>query len=142
MSIVPVPTMNWKFAEDWRWKIGIVSVFDPGVGTEFSWQISEKVSLGTGITFQTRRYRLNDKTRVRGVGARFNRTDDGGIGEESAVPVFANVKWQISKRAVVDVLAGVAFAGNVRVESSAGGRIKDDDYDPAPFLGLRGRFFF
>ena len=141
MSIVPVPTMNWKFAEDWRWKIGLVTVFDPGVGTEFSWQISEKVSLGTGITFQTRRYRLNDKGRVAGV-ANPNRTDDGGIGEESAVPVFVNVRWQISKRAAVDALAGVAFAGNVRVENSTGGRIKDDDYDPAPFLGLKGQFLF
>jgi hypothetical protein len=143
MTIVPIPTMKWKFAEDWRWNIGMVSVFDPGVGTELNWQVSEDVSLGVGITFQTRRYRLNDKNRVQGVGFfRANRNDDGGIGQESEVPVFASLKWRLSPKASIDLLAGVAFAGNVRVESSAGGRIRDDDYDPAPFAGLRGQFFF
>ncbi len=142
VGIVPIPTMKWKFAEDWRWNIGMVSVFDPGVGTELNWQVSEDVSLGAGISFQTRRYRLNDKNRVQGAGGRANRNDDGGIGQESAVPVFASLKWRLSPKASIDLLAGVAFAGNVRVESSAGGRIKDDSYDPAPFAGLRGQFFF
>jgi len=142
MSIVPVPTMKWKFAENWRWNIGMVSVFDPGVGTELNWQVSEDVSLGAGISFQTRRYRLNDKTRVAGAGGRANRTDEGGVGQESEVPVFLNVRWKPSPKTTIDFLAGVAFAGNVRVESKTGGRIKDDDYDPAPFAGLRGSFLF
>ena len=142
VSIVPVPTMKWKFAEGWRWNIGMVSVFDPGVGTEILWQVSEKLSLGTGVSFQTRRYRLTESARVTGAGGRANRNDGSGIGQESEVPVFASLKWQISKKAAVDVLAGVALAGNVRVESKAGGRIKDDDYDPAPFLGVRGQFVF
>jgi hypothetical protein len=134
--------MKWKFAEDWRWNIGMVSVFDPGVGTELNWQVSEDVSLGAGISFQTRRYRLNDKTRVAGAGGRANRTDEGGVGQESEVPVFLNVRWKPSPKTTIDFLAGVAFAGNVRVESKTGGRIKDDDYDPAPFAGLRGSFLF
>jgi hypothetical protein len=142
LAIIPIPTMKWHFAEDWRWNVGMVSVFDPGVGTEVSWQVSETVALGTGISFQTRRFRLNDKTRVRGAGGRANRTDDGGIGQESEVPVFLNLKWKPAPKTTIDFLAGVAFAGNVRVESSAGGRIKDDSYDPAPFAGVKANFLF
>jgi hypothetical protein len=134
--------MKWHFAEDWRWNVGMVSVFDPGVGTEVSWQVSETVALGTGISFQTRRFRLSDTTRAIGAGGRANRTDDGGIGQESEVPVFLNLKWKPAPKTTIDFLAGVAFAGNVRVESSAGGRIKDDDYDPAPFAGVKANFLF
>ncbi len=142
VGIVPIPTMKWKFAEDWRWNIGMVSVFDPGVGTELNWQVSEDVSLGAGISFQTRRYRLNDKNRVQGNPPRANRNDDGGVGQESEVPLFLNVKWKPAPKTTIDFLAGVAFAGNVRVESKTGGRIKDDDYDPAPFAGLKANFLF
>jgi len=139
IALMPIPTLKWNFAENWRWNIGLVSVFDPGVGTELNWQISEKVSLGTGFAFQNRRYRLNDKTRRT---AANGRTDEGGIGQETEIPVFAAIKWKPTKRSSVDLLAGIALAGNVRVESSAGGRLKDDDYDPAPFVGLRGSFAF
>jgi hypothetical protein len=121
----------------------MVSVFDPGVGAEVSWQVSETVSLGTGLTFQTRRFRLSDKTRVAASGgARTGRTDEGGVGQESEIPVFAMLRWKPTAKTAIDLLAGVAFAGNVRVESKTGGRIADDSYDPAPFAGLKGQIFF
>jgi hypothetical protein len=139
LALFPVPTLKWNFAEDWRLHVGMVSVVDPGVGAEVSWQVSETVSIGTGLTFQNRRYRLRDKTRVTGV---FGRTDDGGVGQETALPVFAIMQWKPTPKSSLDLLAGVTFAGNVRVESSAGGRISDDDYDPAPFVGLKGSIAF
>jgi hypothetical protein len=144
MAFMPIPTLKWNFAENWRWNVGLVSVFDPGVGTELNWQVSEKFGIGTGFAFQSRRYRLSDKTRVGTTPGPppSGRTDEGGIGQETEIPVFAALKWKPTKRSSVDLLAGVALAGNVRVESSAGGRIKDHDYDPAPFVGLRGTFAF
>lgn len=142
MSVIPIPTMKWHFAENWRWNVGPVSVFDRGVGTEVSWQIGENIELGTGIAYRTRRFRLSDTTRVSGTSNALGRTDEGGVGEESAVPVYASLEWKPSPRTSIDLLAGVSFAGNVRVESRTGGRIKDDDYDPAPFVGLKGNFRF
>jgi len=146
LALFPVPTLKWNFTENWKLHVGLVTVFDPGVGADVTWQISDTVSFGTGIVFQSRRYRLRDKTRVvKGGGAGStgnNRTDDGGVGEETEVPVFAMIKWKPTEKASIDLLAGVAFAGNVRVEDDHGGRIADDDYDPAPFVGLRGQIAF
>jgi hypothetical protein len=122
--------------------VGMVSVFDPGVGTELSWQVSANITLGTGITFQTRRFRLRDRTRTQGDPPRTNRTDDGGVGQESANSVFASLKWKPSRKTSIDLLAGVGFGGNVRGESKTAGRVHDDDYDPAPFVGLRAQYFF
>jgi hypothetical protein len=129
VGLLPVPTLKWNFAEDWRLHIGLVSVFDPGVGAEISWQVSDTFSIGTGIAFQNRRFRLRDKTRATNTGLR---TDDGGVGEETEAPIFAVLTWHPTPKAKLDFLAGVAVAGNVRVESSSGGRLSDDDYDPAP----------
>jgi hypothetical protein len=119
----------------------MISVFDPGVGAEVSWQVSETVSIGTGLAFQSRRYRLRDKNRRQSFN-RPNRTDEGGIGQETEVPIFAVVQWKPTPKSSLDLLAGVAVGGNVRVESSTGGRIADDSYDPAPFVGLKGTIGF
>jgi len=141
VGILPVPVMNWNFAEDWNLETGLVSVFDPGVGAQLSWKVAEKVAIGTGFSFQNRRYRLKDSTRATNTN-RFNRTDDGGIGQETSVPIFGMLRWQPNDRSAVDVLGGVAVAGSLRVEDDKGARIADDSYDPAPFLGLKANFFF
>jgi hypothetical protein len=141
VGILPVPVMNWSFAEDWKLETGLVSVFDPGVGAQLSWKVAETVAIGTGFSFQNRRYRLKDSTRATNTN-RPNRTDDGGIGRESSIPIFGLLRWQPNKRSAVDVLGGVAVGGSLRVEDEKGRRIADDSYDPAPFLGLKANFFF
>jgi hypothetical protein len=141
LSLLPVPTLKWKFAESWRLNVGMVSVIDPGVGAEVAWQVSETVSIGTGVTFQTRRYRLRDKVRTTSA-TRPGRTDDGGVGQETEVPVFAVIQWNPTPKVKLDLLAGVALAGNIRVEDEDGGYISDDDYDPALILGFRGQVAF
>ena len=139
LALLPVPTLKWNFAEDWKLQVGIVAVIDPGVGAEVTWQVSETVAIGTGATFQNRRYRLSDKNRVLGGNSR---TDEGGIGEDSGLPVFASIQWKPTPRSSLDLAAGVVLAGNVRVESDTGGRISDDDFDPAPFVKLRAVIAF
>jgi hypothetical protein len=141
LALFPVPTMKWNFAEDWKLHVGMVSVFDPGVGLEVSWQVSETVSIGTGAVYQSRRYRLSDSTRAANP-SRPSRTDENGVGQETELPVFAMLQWKPTPKSSLDLLAGVAFAGNVRVETSTGGYISDDSYDPAPFVGLKGTIAF
>jgi hypothetical protein len=142
VGLLPVPTMKWRFAEDWRWNVGMVNVAgDPGVGTELAWQASETVSLGAGFAFQSRRYRLDDD-KARAFGDFGVRSDKGGVGQETGAPLFAMVNWRPTPKTQLGVEAGVTFAGNVRVESRAGGYIADDDYDPAPFVGFRGMVAF
>jgi hypothetical protein len=136
--------MRWNFAEDWKWQVGLVAVVDNGVGSELSWQVSETVSLGAGIAFQNRRYRLRDKTRAIAVIPPSGgiRTDDGGVGQESQVPLFAVLGWRPTPKTSLSLLAGVAVAGNVRVEDDDGGRLADDSYDAAGFVSLKGSIAF
>ncbi len=137
-AIMPVPTIDWRFAEGWRFYTGLVSVFDPGVGAELTWQVVDELQVGAGLTFQNRRFRLDSRTpSVAGV-----RSDDDGVAEERSTPVFATVRWRPTQKVMVDLLGGVTIGGQLRVESDTGGQIAEHDYDPAPFVGLRGTIAF
>jgi hypothetical protein len=41
-----------------------------------------------------------------------------------------------------DLLGGVNVGGSLRVEDDKGGRIADDGYDPAGFLGVKAGVLF
>ena len=44
-SLLPVPTVDWQFAEDWNFHLGLVTAVDPGIGVEISYQASESLLL-------------------------------------------------------------------------------------------------
>jgi hypothetical protein len=139
VGILPVPTLKWQFAENWKWTVGLTTVLDPGVGSELEFTINDEFSIGAGFTYQTRRVRLRDGNRA-GDGA--GRTDKGGVGQETELPVFVQIRWRPIPAAAIDLLGGVALAGHLRVEDNDGNHIADDDYDAAPFVGLKGQIFF
>jgi hypothetical protein len=142
VGILPVPILNWHFAEDWNLETGLVTVFDTGIGAEVTWQMTENVSLGTGIAYQSRQYRLQDDD-PRAVNTNLpTRTDKGGAGYETAVPVFAVLRWRPTKASTIDLLGGVNVGGGLRVEDDKGGKIADDGYDPAGFLGVKAGVMF
>ena len=140
VGIIPVPTVKWKFAPDWRLNVGMVSVLDPGLGAEVTWQISDTFALGTGLTYQTRRYRLNDHNEV--FSPSTGRSTKDGIGQEQEVPLFAMLQWRPTPKTAIDLMGGVAVAGKLKVESESGGKIENDTYSAAPFLGLKGQIAF
>ena len=145
VGLIPIPTMKWRFAEDWHWDIGMTSVGDPGIGSTLVWKFADDFSFGTGFSYQNRRYRLNDKTRINPVNNPADpsgRVDQGGVGQETEIPVFVSLRYLPTKLSIINLIGGVALNGNIRVEDHNGGRISDDDYDAALFLGLIGRVAF
>lgn len=142
VGLIPVPTLKWKFAESWRLNVGMVQLVDPGVGAQLTYAFTPELSLGGGFTFQSRQFRLSGARRAGGTASRPSRTDDGGIGQESEIPIFATLRWKPAPKVEIDLNGGVAVAGNVRVEDSDGGRIRDDNYDPAGILAFKAQFLF
>lgn len=140
MSFLPVPVVRWQFADDWRWDLGMVSVMDPGIGSSLSWKATKTIEVGAGFTFQNREFRLRDKDRTRGSDR--GRSDDGGLGRETEIPIFASLRWRPVPTMFLDVQGGVALNGNVRVEDKSGRRISNDDYDPAGLLSIKGTIAF
>lgn len=142
IGLLPLPTLKWRFAPDWRINVGMIQLADPGLGAQLDYQITPELAVATGFAFQSRQFRLADRTRAVGRPNHPNRTDDGGIGSERELPVFLSLRFRPMPRAEIDLFGGVAFRGNLRVEDEDGGRIADDDYDAAGILGLKGQIVF
>jgi len=54
VGILPVPTLKWQFAENWKWTVGLTTVLDPGVGSELEFTINDEFSIGAGFTYPVR----------------------------------------------------------------------------------------
>lgn len=133
-TLLPIPQVDWKFADNWRWRVNVLSAFGGrGIGTELSVTPTEELEIAIGITRQRKRFRLDD------TGSLANKR---GVGEESSMPAFVRIGYKPTPRILLDAMVGVAFNGQLRVESRTGNRIESKNFDPAPIVGFGGLFSF
>jgi hypothetical protein len=137
-TFLPIPQVDWKFADNWRWRVNVISAFGGrGIGTELSVAPSEELEIAIGITRQRKRFRLDDTaTDFPDPASR------RGVGEESSIPAFLRIGYKPTPRILLDAMVGVALNGQLRVENRAGDRIESDTFDPAPIVGFSGLFTF
>ena len=136
VGLIPMPTVDWRFADGWLFHFGLVSMAYPGVGPEISYS-TEDFSVGFGGSYQTRRYRLDDRTQPT-----VGRSIDEGIGEETSFPVFVRAGWNPNENTSIGAMVGVSLGGEIRSGSGSGTKILKEDYDPAPFAGLQASYRF
>lgn len=141
VTLLPIPRVDWRFAEGWRWRIDMFSAFGGrGIGTELSVQASDLVELAVGIQRQRRRFRLTDHTTRNQVG--IPRYTSNGVGEETSIPVFARMSFSPTSNLNIDVRAGVAVQGQLRSETRTGALVEADQFDWTPIVGIGGHFTF
>jgi hypothetical protein len=126
-TILPLPILNWQFADSWKLRLGVTQIAAIGYGPELTWMLTDSLDLGLGASYQRRRFRLDRGDRV---------------GEETSVPIYAKFGFHPSQHSVIELFAGVAVGGEVRQETKGGSKIFDKDVDPAATLGLRGQIRF
>jgi hypothetical protein len=65
-----------------------------------------------------------------------------GVGVQNGFPIFLRATYAMRDQMALHLFAGVVTGGNLRVDDSSGNRVRDVDYDPAPFVGATfvGRF--
>lgn len=133
-TLLPIPRVDWRFADGWRWRIDMISAFGArGIGTELSVRASDQLEFAVGVTRQRKRFRL----------ASHGGSDiDRGVGEESSVPVFARMSYMPAANIHLDVRAGVALKGDTRAETKTGRQVESDTYDAAPIVGIGGLITF
>ena len=113
--------------DSWKFRLGVSQLGAVGYGPALSWMMTEDWELGFGASYQRRRYR----------------TDAGSlVGDETSMPVYAKLGWHPTPESVLELMAGVAVAGEVRAETKGGSKIFDRDTDPTPTIGLRGHIRF
>jgi len=123
-AVFPILIVNWKISDALTARtVGGIGASGGG-GVELGWTFAEGWELALGGRYDSRRFRLED---------------DGpfpdGVGEETSIPLYAKLSYTARTNASFSLLAGVAVAGELRLEDDDGDRIAEEDFDPAPFIG-------
>ena len=124
--VLPIFTLNWKFQDDWRLKVGMTDLATAGYGIEAIWDVRPDWQLSFGGAYHKSRFRIE------GTGPTSN-----GVGQEESLNLTAAATWAPTKSFSATAFVGLATAGKIRLEDSGGNGIIDHDYDTAPILGLK-----
>ncbi|MFN8641777.1 MAG: DUF6268 family outer membrane beta-barrel protein [Candidatus Binatia bacterium] len=120
--ITPSIILNWVPRQNWAVRVGAVPASGGAAAAgEVAYKLAEPVEIGLGLLYNQRRFRLNDD----------------GVGEDNNMPLRLRLGWCITDQISLNLLAGVALAGDVQIDDSRGNTLNDQDYDPAPYIGAR-----
>ncbi len=126
-AFLPLPTIDWRFADGWRFQFGMVGMVYPGVGPQISYRM-EKWEFSLAGSFQKRRFRLDDRP---------DRETNEGIGQEISFPIFARFAFAPSEYMNMGLMAGFAVGGELRSGADGGSKVFKNDYDTAAIFGLQ-----
>ncbi len=119
--------VNWLPDPHWAVRVGAVPATGGAAAAgEVAYRIIDPLEIGLGLLYNQRRFRLNDSGLVR-----------DGVGEDNNLPLRLRLGWNITPDISLNLLAGVALAGELRVEDRNGNTLVESNYDPAPYVGLR-----
>jgi hypothetical protein len=131
-QVTPLIAVNWQASDRWLIRFGSIPFSGgAGAGIEGEYKLRDNLNLGVGMLYNQRRFRLDDSGPA-----------PKGVGEENTVPVRLRLGWQLSEKASLHFIGGIVTGGELRVESSNGTRLAQQDYDPAPYLAVRALFRF
>ncbi len=117
--VLPALTVDWRFAENWRLLVR-------GPGGEVLYRVNDRLSLGGGAAWESRRFRLDDDP-----------VTASAVVEDSGVPIYGLLRYKVDDRFEFDLQAGVTVAQEFEVENRNGDAKRTFDVDPAAFIGAR-----
>ncbi|MFN0068369.1 MAG: hypothetical protein ACKVYV_12110 [Limisphaerales bacterium] len=131
-QLVPAIGFVWEATDDWTVRVGALPVSGGALaGGEVEYRFNEPLALGLGVQFNQRRFRLDDE----GIAP-------DGVGHDQSIPVRLRLGWNINPAVSLHLLTGVAVGGELELADRDGVVLRNEDYDPALYFGLRflGRF--
>jgi hypothetical protein len=130
-TFFPFLIVDWRLGERWR----LINPLPTGptgpAGLELDYDFGGGWTAGIGASYRVLRFRLSESGPV-----------NNGVGEERGVPVFLRVTRNFSSQLAMHLYGGVVAGGKLTVENSSGDKLREEDFDPAPLVGLTvvGRF--
>lgn len=130
-SVFPFLVVDWRLGERWRLVNPLASGPTGPAGLELEYRFDGNWATSVGVAYRALRFRLSDTGLV-----------SNGVGEETGVPVFLRVTRNFNDQMALHFYGGVVAGGKLRVENSSGDMVREENFDPAPIVGLSfaGRF--
>ena len=124
----PIVVLDWRINEALR--LTTEGGWIQGGRSSLYWGPNRALALSFSVGYERERFRLDDNGTLR---------DTNGVGEVTAVPIEVGLRLHFARGAYFDFRAGLAVAGRLRIESSSGKKLYEEDYDPAPRVSLSFR---
>lgn len=121
---IPMLALDWRLSDSLAVSSGRGFTVNRGPGLALDWTPSDRWAVSLGARYKRERYRLNDEGFAL-----------GGIGLETSVPVYLGATRRFGRHLSLSFVAGVEFAGELRLEDGDGRLIDESSYDSAPFGG-------
>ena len=127
----PIVALKWRIDEG----VTLMTEGDwfQGGRTTLLWGTSDSIRFTLSAGYERVRFRLDDNGTT---------ADTNGIGEITTIPVELGVRIRLMESAFLDVKTGVGIAGRLRVETDNGRKLYEQQFDPAPRVGLAITFPF
>ena len=122
--VFPFVTVDWRLGDRWRLINPLASGPTGPAGLELDYEFGNGWTAGVGAAWRVLRFRLSESGPT-----------PNGIGEERGMPVFLRLTQQFGRQTALHLYGGVVLNGQLRIEDSSGGRLRQDDRDPAPLFG-------
>lgn len=124
--VSPLITANWKFADEWRLKVGLLDLSTIGYAGSVAWIPTKLWEVEFGAQYHRSRFRID------GADASAN-----GVGQEEATILFTAATCHLTDQIDLVGFVGLAAGGSLQLSTSGGTQIRQSNYDPAPLIGLR-----
>jgi hypothetical protein len=130
--VMPLVFFNWNFEENWTLRAGAFDIGSQGgPGVEVAWLFAERWEASLGFMYERNRFRLDGSA-----------VAPEGVGQIESFGMYGKIAWVFNEQTRAWLTVGTALAGTLRLENDDGRKIADEDFDPAPFIGLRAEFRF
>lgn len=136
--ILPFILVNWNITD--ALAFGVKADTSRGGELRLDYAFTKKFKLGAGFGVRRELFRLNGDGPQACAGNSFCRQD--GVGEENASVAKLVATFQVTPKLAIEGYGGVVANGEFRLESQAGNKIAQADYDNSGFGGVTLRYNF
>jgi hypothetical protein len=131
-TVLPILSVDWRFADQWKLKVGLTDIGTTGYGAEVMYDLNQDWSFAFGLQHHKSRFRIEGNSAV---------GTQNGIGQEEASNLYLSTTWHASPYADLVGYFGVTAGGNLRAENEHGTQSatigNSSDYDTAAILGVK-----
>jgi len=132
VSVIPILSIDWKFANDWRLSTGPSAGANSGANVYLNYVLNEKWNFSAGVYFQNQRFRLSSDSIVAA----------DGVGEESYIAAYAVAQYAPTDHLALSLIGGWGFARELTVYDDTGSELLEEDLGNSPFAGMRISYKF
>ncbi len=123
--VFPSLVFSWKITDRLRlgnsYRLGLAGP----AGLELTYSLDKNWELGVGGGYRSFRFRLDKNGPI-----------PSGIGENTSWPAYVRLGGKLWPPLNIDIFAGAAFSGKLKLENRSGHELSSASYDTTPMVGL------